>query len=212
MHESEKYKTIRSHPSQERGKERVRIILAAALKLITAKGFEEVTTNDIAKAANIPIGSLYRYYPNKDAIVQALIELYTSDLAKIFADIARLPVYKQLSWDEILLLLVDSWVSYSRLNGPFPLLYAEKANPRLHALDKKIWIAFVDAFQAVIRKRCPEVTDQELQLCFQFCLKAAEMGISDEYRTVGGPTPHYEAVKIIAAYMDRICDEHNHQS
>jgi hypothetical protein len=115
-----------------------------------------------------------------------------------------------MSWDESLLLLIDGWVTYSRLNGPFPLLYAEKANPRLHAMDAAIWVSFSGHFKTAIAKRCKHITDAQQQLCFQFCLKSAELGIVPEYRTVGGPNPHHDAVKIIARYMDDICSKHGH--
>src|SRR5438876_1957637 len=162
MYDPDKYqaKAARIAPSQARGKERVRVILAAALDLFKQRGLEEVTTNDIAHAAGIPIGSLYRYYPNKDAIVVALTELYVDDISRVFADIGKHPLLVHLSWDEVLLLMIDSWVNYSRLNGPFAFLYAEKANPRLHTLNYKSWSKFVQAFGAVIRRRCPAVADR----------------------------------------------------
>lgn len=211
MQKTDTYPTARTHPLQARGKERVRVILAAALKLITAHGLEAVTTNDIAKAAGIPIGSLYRYYPNKDAILQALVALYMTDLSKLFDAIARHPFFLRLSWNEILLLIVDAWVGYVRLNGSFPLLHAEKVAVPLHAKNEHLWADFTSRFAATIRKRCSFVSDKELQLCFQFCFKAAEMGVFKEYQKVGGPHPHHEAVEIVAAYMNKVCLAHQHE-
>lgn len=212
MYDPDKYtvKATRRQPSQARGKERVRIILAAALELFKERGMEEVTTNDIAARAHIPIGSLYRYYPNKDAIVVALTELVTEDLSRIFDDIAVHPMLQYLSWDEVLLLMTDSWVNYVRLNGPFTFLYAERANPRLGRLNRQTWRRFIAAFSAVLQKRCPQVSQRELAICFQLTLAAVDLGSDGRYQSFPGVPLHHEAVGATASYMLAACNRHAH--
>ncbi len=210
MYNPDKYKAARINPLQTRGKEKVRVILAAALALFKERGFEEVTTNDIALRAKIPIGSLYRYYPNKDAIIVALTNLCIDDLCEIFDNISQHPFLPYLSWDEMLLLMVDSWVNYAKLNGSFALLYAERAQPRLHELNSQGWQRFMDKFASVLRKRCPQVTDREFYICFHLSLAAAELGINEQNAKIAGPHPHYEAVEAIARYMLEACNRHEH--
>lgn len=213
MYDPDKYthKAARRQPTQARGKERVRVILAAALELFKERGIEEATTNEIAERARIPIGSLYRYYPNKDTIIVALTELVVEDLSAIFAQIGKHPLLKYLSWDEVLLLLADAWVNYSRLNGPFGFLYAERANPRLAQLASHAWARFLDAFNEVLQKRCPEVTQRELTIVFSLTLAAVQMGIDEpsEERQKAVPV-HHEAVGAVASYMLAACNRHEH--
>lgn len=205
-----KAKAARIKPSQARGKERVRVILATSLELFRQRGLDRVTTNDIVHQAGIPVGSLYRYYPNKDAIIAALVELYVEDISKIFANVGKHPMLKHLSWEEILLLMVDGWVHYIRLNGSFPLLYAIKASPCLYAENKKYLRLLMNSFGRVIKKRCPDVTRKDVMLCFQLCLAAAEMGVNkDEYQLLG-PEPHYEPVSVVASHMLRVCGPSAH--
>lgn len=211
MFDPDKFKAVRSKPSQARGKERVRQILVAALKLFKERGIEEVTTNDIAAEAQIPIGSLYRYYPNKDAIIVALTELYVHDVGDIFADIARHPLLPHLSWDEVLLLMVDSWVNYVDLNGPFEFLYAEKASPRLQRLTATAWGEFRVQFNSVILKRCNGMGERELLICFNLCLAAVDLGATHKVRQ-GELHLHHEAVGAIAVYMLQACKRHGHAS
>lgn len=214
MYDADKYKNkaARSKPSQERGKERVRVILAAALELFRERGIESVSTNDIVQRAGVPIGSLYRYYPNKDSIIAALTELYVTDISKIFEGIGKHPMLRYLSWEEVLLLMVDGWVQYARLNGSFALLYSLKATPRLFAQNRKSWDVLVKNFGKVIRRRCPSATKKDIVLCFQFCLTAAETGINKQEYIDIGPEPHYEAVAVIAAHMLKVCGSTNHPS
>jgi AcrR family transcriptional regulator len=61
---------------QERGARRVEAIVAAAAALFAERGFDGTSMNAIAKASGLTIGSLYQYFPNRDAIVDAVAELY----------------------------------------------------------------------------------------------------------------------------------------
>jgi AcrR family transcriptional regulator len=64
----------RKLPQQERALFTVDSILTAARSIIQQKGYEAATTNHIADVAGVSIGSLYQYFPSKEAIVAALVE------------------------------------------------------------------------------------------------------------------------------------------
>lgn len=68
--------TIRRKPHQARSQERVNRILDVAEALFIAQGYAATTTNEIAKQAQVPIGTLYQFFSDKKAIVQALITRY----------------------------------------------------------------------------------------------------------------------------------------
>ncbi len=207
----DRYKASRRVPSQERGKERIRQILAAALKLLKERGLEEVTTNDIALEARIPIGSLYRYYSNRDAIIVALTELYVSDISQIFEGIGSHPMLRYLSWDEVLILIIDSWVNYSRLNGSFAFLYAGYTNPRLRELSAEHWRVFTTNFGALLKKRCPQLAEQQITVAFQLALSSTELGINETYYQDPHAQPlHYEAAEAIGTYLFNVCKRHHH--
>lgn len=59
----------RKAPSQERSRRTVERILAAAAVVFDEAGYAGATTNDIAREAGISIGSLYQYFPHKDALL-----------------------------------------------------------------------------------------------------------------------------------------------
>ena len=62
----------RRQPIQERGTKRVEVLLAAAVAEFAASGYEAATMSAIATRANACIGSLYQFFPNKQAIARAL--------------------------------------------------------------------------------------------------------------------------------------------
>ncbi len=66
--------TPRKQPRQRRSRETLRAILEAATQVFAKHGYAAGTTNRIARRAGVSIGSLYEYFPNKDAILVALAE------------------------------------------------------------------------------------------------------------------------------------------
>lgn len=82
--------TPRKRPRQARSKVTVDTILAATARVLVKQGFDGLTTNAVAEAAGVSIGSLYQYFPNKQALVAALIERRLDDKnAETLAELAR---------------------------------------------------------------------------------------------------------------------------
>ena len=75
---------MRRQPRQARSRARVQRILEAAERMFVADGYDATTTNAIAAKAEVPIGSLYQFFPDKSVIVQALAEQYMEQLQKRF--------------------------------------------------------------------------------------------------------------------------------
>jgi len=63
----------RKQPRQRRAEATVEAILEAAAQLVARRGLAGFNTNAVAERAGVSIGSLYQYFPNKDAIMAALI-------------------------------------------------------------------------------------------------------------------------------------------
>src|SRR5258707_570571 len=63
-------------PQRRNGKLRVAAILKAGAAVISEKGYEMATMAEIAARSNTKIGSLYRFFPNKEVLANALIAHY----------------------------------------------------------------------------------------------------------------------------------------
>jgi AcrR family transcriptional regulator len=59
---------LRKNPIQRRSKATVEAVLEAGARLLLTIGYDKASTNKIAEKAGISIGSLYEYFPGKDAI------------------------------------------------------------------------------------------------------------------------------------------------
>lgn len=72
--------TTRRTPTQKRSKERYERIITTAKTLIGEMGNDSVSMREIAKQANVPIGSIYQYFPDKNAILEAIMQSYFDDI------------------------------------------------------------------------------------------------------------------------------------
>ncbi|MGE0634088.1 MAG: TetR/AcrR family transcriptional regulator [Pseudobdellovibrionaceae bacterium] len=64
----------RKKPGQRRSQTVFDSVIESAARILPALGHARATTNRIAERAGVSIGSLYQYFPNKDAIIASLIE------------------------------------------------------------------------------------------------------------------------------------------
>jgi AcrR family transcriptional regulator len=74
-------------PKRARGKQRVAELLEAAAAVFAEKGYEAATMTEIAARAGAPIGSLYQFFPVKEALADALVQNYAAMMA---ADLQQL--------------------------------------------------------------------------------------------------------------------------
>lgn len=72
----------RRKPTQQRAHNTVNRVLDAAAAIISEEGVAALTTNKVAARAHCNIASLYQYFPNKEAIVNALIQRHEQQFSR----------------------------------------------------------------------------------------------------------------------------------
>jgi AcrR family transcriptional regulator len=108
----------RKKPQQDRSAAMVEAILAAAARVFVDEGYARATTNRIAAAAGVSVGSLYQYFPSKDAIAVELLRRYREGLVDLVAE--RLRKLDEITFESLVRALLGA------------LLRAEGINPALH--------------------------------------------------------------------------------
>jgi AcrR family transcriptional regulator len=88
---------LRNAPTQARSRERLQRVLDAADDVLSREGAQAFTTTRVADLADVPIGSIYRFFPDKEAIVEALALRYWSDFEDLVAGIADADESKPLA-------------------------------------------------------------------------------------------------------------------
>lgn len=84
-------KPRRRGPRQDRSRATVDAILRATAHILAKEGYERASTNRIASRAGVSIGSLYQYFPNKEALARALIDQLRAQIEAVLTpDLALL--------------------------------------------------------------------------------------------------------------------------
>jgi AcrR family transcriptional regulator len=76
---------MRKTPRQARSRATIEVILQAAARILGKRGWAGLTTNAVAEAAGVSIGSLYQYFPNKLALVEAVRLRHFAELLGVLA-------------------------------------------------------------------------------------------------------------------------------
>jgi AcrR family transcriptional regulator len=86
----------RKHASQGRSRATVDALIEATARILVKEGFDKASTNRIAEKAGVSVGSLYQYFPGKEALVTAVVVRHGEALAQVvrdaLAEAAALPV------------------------------------------------------------------------------------------------------------------------
>lgn len=98
---------------QPRGLLRAEEILRAAGALFAEVGYDKATTNTIAARAGVSPGSLYQFFPNKEAIAQAYAAAATAQLHRVYDDVLA-PDVLGLPFPAFLDAFVDALVAFNR--------------------------------------------------------------------------------------------------
>ena len=120
-------------PATTRGGKRERLAAAAA-QVFHRQGVERTTLNDIAAAADVPLGNVYYYFKTKDQLVEAALGAHLDQLHAVTDELDRLPAPA-----DRLKALIDGWVEQrqvaARYGCPFGTL-ATELDKRDDGLDR----------------------------------------------------------------------------
>jgi len=162
---------LRRKPVQQRSAQRVERMLEACASLIEEVGYDRVTTTLIADRAGVAVGSLYQFFPDKRAVVQALslrnLERFIATLVERFES-AELEHW----WDAVDSMF-DVYVEMHRTVPAFSQLHFGDVDVRLLSAKKDNNAVIAESLTAIMTKRFGLNTDN-LQLPVVVALEAAE--------------------------------------
>ena len=78
---------LRNRPRQARSAARVELLLDVAAEVFEEVGYAAATTNLVAARADVPVGTLYRWFPDKAALAEALADRYLATLLGLYEDL-----------------------------------------------------------------------------------------------------------------------------
>jgi AcrR family transcriptional regulator len=114
---------MKKNPRQARARKTVNFILDAAAYILAERGLDGFTTNHIAERAGVNISSLYQYFPNKLAILEALRARHMAAPDANYA--ARLKPLRDLPLKEVVRSIVDLALEMHASNPTMHKLFLE---------------------------------------------------------------------------------------
>ncbi|MGF1646487.1 MAG: TetR/AcrR family transcriptional regulator [Kineosporiaceae bacterium] len=124
----------RRHPRQARARQTVEFVLEAAAQLFAEAGYRATTTNHVAARAGVSVGTLYQYFPHKDALLLALAERHVTEGTTALRAVSTALRESGAGWQDVARTLVESVVALNA--SPLHVVLADQAprTPELLAL------------------------------------------------------------------------------
>lgn len=115
-------RAVRTEPTQRRSSQRLDALLDAAAEIVDETGFERLTTQMVAERAGASIGTVYRYFPDRVAVVHALRD---RSIRRFRERVAQEMVNAELStWWDVIDLAIDAYADLYREEPGFAVVHA----------------------------------------------------------------------------------------
>jgi AcrR family transcriptional regulator len=176
---------------QQRGLLRTEAILAVAGALFAEVGYDRVTTNMIAARAGVSPGSLYQFFPNKEAIAQAYAAAATARLHQVY-DSVLAPEVIALPLPAFLDTFIDALMVFNRENpGYLALSIAATISPPLAVALADLQQGIFGRLDSMIVALWPDGTPEQRRLhglvsyrLFIALLPLALAGLEDDQQAI----------------------------
>lgn len=163
----------RKEAIQARSRATVDALIEATARILVREGFDRASTNRIAEEAGVSIGSLYQYYPSKEALVAAVIDRHQQELMQVvrnaLAEVSALPL------EEGVRRLVAVAIDAHRVNPKLHRVLAEQI-PRtgrlknVEAFNRETYALF----RSYLESRRDEVRAADPDLAAFVCVTSVE--------------------------------------
>ncbi|MEV8226387.1 TetR/AcrR family transcriptional regulator [Streptomyces sp. NPDC079167] len=203
---SHAHTNLRRVPVQQRSADRLARILDAGAALLDETGYEQFSTRAVADRAGVPIGSVYRFFPNKRALVDALaernLEVYAGRV------VARLEAIPEREWREAIDAVLDEYLAMKRSVAGFALVDFGPPVPVPGPLDAEVNQRVAGRLTELLsghlgRERDGAASDTRLLRTVLVCVQAADALLQLAFRAApaGDPDLIAETRALLRAYL-----------
>ncbi|MFH8681315.1 TetR family transcriptional regulator [Streptomyces lydicus] len=197
---------LRRAPVQRRSAQRLARILDACAEVLEETGYEDLSTRAVAGRAGVPIGSVYRFFPNKRAMAEALarrnLDAYADRITARLTAVDEAP----LEWRRAMDVVVDEYLAMKRTVPGFALVEFTVPAPRE---TRQANYLVADRLLALFAGPLGlDAADQRLRTAFLVGVETADALLQLAFRTdpAGDPAVVTEAKELLRAYLARYLD------
>ncbi|MET9110283.1 TetR/AcrR family transcriptional regulator [Streptomyces zhihengii] len=196
---------LRREPVQRRSADRLARILDACAELLDECGYEELSTRAVAERAGVPIGSVYRFFGNKRALVDALGHRNLDRYAERIA--ARLGPPGEGDWRAVVAVVLDEYLEMKRTVAGFTLIDFGAQVP-LGAPVTGVNSEVADRLSGLLAAQVGRPEDEELRRAVLVAVEAADALLQLAFRAdpVGDERIVAETRRLVGAYLAQVLD------
>ena len=148
---------------QDRGRQRMESLLRAAEDVFAEIGYERATTNLIASRASVSPGTLYQFYPNKEAMAEALAARYAQQLEALHETVFEMKI-AVVPLGELIDATVEPFLKFHHRARAFEALFlAASASPELAGRIRVLHDTVASRLISLFERRAPEVKREDLR-------------------------------------------------
>lgn len=158
---------------QQRSRATVGSLIEATARILVKEGFDKASTNRVAEVAGVSIGSLYQYFPSKEALVAAVIERHQQQIMQMVR--SELAQVRAQPLDQAIRRFVAVAVAAHRLDPQLHRVLAEQI-PRVGRLEKLETFSRENfsLFRAYLETARDELGVDDLELASFVCVTTIE--------------------------------------
>jgi AcrR family transcriptional regulator len=193
---------LRRRPAQRRSAERVQRMLDACADILDEAGYDGLSTTKVAQRADVAIGSVYQFFPDKRAIAQELalrnLEMFGERVARGLAegDFAH--------WYDAVGTVIDIFVDMHRTVPGFRVLrFGDIADVRLLDAGEENNAVVADRLRVLLVEAFQVPDGDDLSRALAVAVEAADAVLKLAFREErdGDPALLVEAERLITGYL-----------
>jgi AcrR family transcriptional regulator len=195
---------LRNRPRQARSAARVELLLDVAEEVFEEVGYDTATTNLVAARADVPVGTLYRWFPDKAALAEALTDRYLQGLVEVYADLLQdLEPGEHIG--DFLHRVMRQLVSHTRDQRALPALLVSAMVPGgRSAAGRRLREGLEGHIRSLIELRVPGIPDDIRDRTAEVCVTLTYLVLS---AAADDDDPHRETVTdeyidVMLAYLE----------
>lgn len=173
---------LRSVPLQARAKRSVEHILATAARLLDEVGLDGFNTNLLAERAGVRIRTVYRYFPDKYAVIVALASRMMAQWDGWMETELRKLSDPAQDWEAQQRKFISLLLKSNRQPGGMSVLRAIAAIPQLVELDRILLERMSRRMSAALRQRGVRLAPARLNSVCKVTLMSANAGVETYFR------------------------------
>jgi AcrR family transcriptional regulator len=194
----------RKSPVQARSAASVDAILDATIQVLLNVGKERLTTTRVALRAGVSVGTLYQYFPNKSALLQAALKRRLTEVTEIVERVCKKQEGRTLR--EMVTALIDAFLQAKMRDGKTSVaLYSVSSDVDGAKIAQQMGARSHNAIVRMLASASEPLTiDPQLVTSM---LEGAMVGVSRKMLESGSPEKHFDSLRrelifVACAYMD----------